>query len=284
MMKTAAVIGGDGRALYAAKELCAAGINCRIYGLEKEGKGLCAGIAGGCSAPYLLAETLEGAEAALFPIPVTRDGEHIETPLSGAAITVGEAAELLPAGCEVYGGRLPEALKKSGRWTDLLESEEFAALNALPTAESAIALAALRYGGVLEGSACAVVGYGKIGRVLTKKLLALGAAVTVYARRAESRAAAFEAGARAKGPEELTRGASAAQMIFNTAPAQLLTEEGARGLDEAAVYIELASPPYGATPGARALLGERLLQAPGLPGRYSPAYAGACIARMIRGV
>ena len=283
----AAVIGGDARAVWAARALAKKGIGCRLYGLEKDASGNCNGFEKGkCEAPYLLREALSGASIVLLPLPVCRGGKTVHAPLSDNRIELGDLCAALPEGAAVFGGYLPEELKKACKEKncatyDLLKDEKFALANALPTAESALSLAALRYGGVLWKSRCAVLGYGRIGRLLCRRLEAFGAKVTVFARREESRREARHAGFEAAAFEDLRAFLPKADIVFNTVPHNLLLKGDFPLLREEALYIELASPPFGIPEEEAPLLPCGYLYAPGLPGRYSPVYAGKTIAEAV---
>ena len=285
--KRAAVIGGDARAVAAARTLAGKAIECRLYGLEKDASGNCNGFTEGkCRAPYLLREALEGASVVLLPLPVSRDGKTVHTPLSDVKIEIEELCAALPRGVELFGGRLPEALlrasaEKDCAVYDLLQDEAFARTNALPTAENALALAILNYGGVLRGSSCAVLGYGNIGKILCRRLEALGAATAVFARREESRREARRAGFEAYGFEDLRGFLPKTDIVFNTVPHILLTKADFPQFKPGALYIELASAPFGISESEAPLLPCSYLCAPGLPGKFSPVYAGKIIADVI---
>ncbi len=277
-----AVIGGDRRTLYAAKELTKAGAHCCLYGLEGDVSGNCNGFTqGSCNAPYLLSEALQGAQAILLPVPVSRDGKTVFMPLSSKKTELKDLCKCLPEGLPVYGGNLPEELKKGRPYVDLLEKKEFTEANALPTAESALALAALNYEGLLSGSRCAIAGYGNIGKILARRLMALGVRVQVYARRAESRRQAHLSGMDAYEFKDLPDRAGDIDIFFNTVPFPLLDETVTPLFKEEALYMELASPPYGMNDRGREKLNCKHLMASGLPGKYSPLYAGKLIAGTI---
>lgn len=137
-------------------------------------------------------------------------------------------------------------------------NECYAMRNAALTAEGAVSLLMRRVPPVM-GRRVLVVGYGRIGRQLARRLRALGAAVTVAARRAASRA---EAEADALSAVDITNIPGTYDAVLNTVPAPVL-----RGDFGAALLLELASAPGGwadETP---------VLHAPGLPGRYAPEAA-----------
>ena len=273
-----AVIGGDDRAPEAARVLMERGAVCTFYALEQAG--VCRSAdALRCEEPYLLFEALSNADAVLLPLPVSRDGQTVFSPLSAVRLPLPDLAAALPQNCLVAGGRIPPILlERSSRSLDLLSDPAFSAANALPTAESAIALALLRHPGVLASSRCAVLGFGNIGSILAQKLSALGADVTVFARRPESRLAASSFSLSAFDFDALPALLPSFDLLFNTVPAPIIDLPAALSVSPDALYLELASPPFGLTPAARRALRCPCLDAPGLPGRYSPRFAGALIA------
>ena len=86
-----------------------------------------------------------------------------------------------------------------------------------------------------------VTGYGYCGKAIAKRLGALGARVTVLARRKEARKEAkgdgFYAVDFAFGPEE----AMGAAMVVNTVPALVVTEKIIRELPRDAYIVDIAS-------------------------------------------
>ena len=281
--KEIAVIGGDERALYAAKRLCREGYACRLYALGEGKNPCCEGFEkGSCQAPYLLRATLEGALCALLPIPLTRDGKTLNAPRLSAPLPLGQLLSQIPKDLPlVCGGGVQYFEGHGAPVADLLEDEEFTKKNALPTAEGALALAVMHHPSVLKGSSCGVLGYGAIGGELARLLKNAGAQVHVFARRPESRAQARQNGVDAYPFEALAGALPAFDLIFNTVPAPVMPEERLDALQSDALYIELASKPFGMAEGARGRLSCKHLFAQGLPGKYAPAYAGALIGEKI---
>ncbi len=138
------------------------------------------------------------------------------------------------------------------------ENESYAVKNAALTAEGAISLWMQRRAPIL-GRSVLVAGYGRIGRQLAWRLDALGAHVTVAARRSDSRAEAACSGFHAV---DIINIHGTYDAVFNTVPAPVL-----RGGFGGALCMDLASAPGGwadETP---------VLFAPGLPGKYAPQQA-----------
>ncbi len=269
------LIGGDLRQLHAGDALAEHGYEISCFALDtyREGKDL--------------SVSLKNADAVLLPVPVLR-GEYMNFPLSDEKMTsrflAGEIVKGLSEGALIFGGRLPpdmsRVLENSGRkFVDLLENETFNYLNAVPTAEGAIALSMSNTPVTVDGSQSLVLGYGRIGRCLSRRLRALGSHVTVAARKEKDRAEAESEGMDALGYDELVPLMERFDAVFNTVPTVVLTEEMLSGLREGIPVIELASRPGGVDAAGAVRYGIRVISAQSLPGRVAPVTAGRIIAR-----
>lgn len=139
------------------------------------------------------------------------------------------------------------------------ENESYAIQNAALTAEGALSLLMQRRAASVMGMRTLIVGYGRIGQQLAWRLGALGARVTVAARRGESRALAKSRGYQTV---DIINPSGTYDVVVNTVPAPVL-----RGGFGGALCLELAGAPGGwadDTP---------VLHAPGLPGKYAPKQA-----------
>lgn len=183
-------------------------------------------------------------------------------------VLVGRPGPAVVAACQRAGVPL----------VDLLERDDFAVANAVPTAEGAI-VEALRAADVtLWGSRTVVVGYGRTGRVLAQRLRALGADTWVAARRAASRAEAEAAGHRAVDLAALPVVLAEAQFVFNTVPAPVLVGDALRACRPGTVVVDIASPPGGVDLDLAAELGLVARWPLGIPGRCFPRTAGRILA------
>ena len=144
--------------------------------------------------------------------------------------------------------------------------------NAVPTAEGALQLALESTDHTLHDSRCLIIGYGRIGR-----LLALGAEVTVSARKYGDLAWIEAWGCHSVQTGALTGQLDRFDLIFNTAPALILDGPRLRETREDCVIIDLASAPGGVDREATKRLPRRVIPAPGLPGKAAPRTAAAAI-------
>lgn len=167
-----------------------------------------------------------------------------------------------------------EALHARGwRLKDIQEDDAYIGENALISAEGALHAAMSHVDYALRGALCAVVGYGRIGRELTRLLLSLRAQVRVVARRKESRQQAENDGARAYDVAEMAEALHGAQLLFNTVPSPIIASDALQGLSSGALCMELASPPYGFDREAACTRGLDAVLQSGIPSRYAPRTA-----------
>lgn len=206
-------------------------------------------------------------------------------PLPSDCVTAEMAAVFAAArpGTLVLGGRLSPAVLQAARDAglepvDYFLRPELAALNAVPTAEGCLALLLQLRRRTLWQSPVLVLGYGRVGRAVARRLQALGAWVTVVARSAEQRASARCAGCRAAPLEQLSRLLPGFDAVVNTIPAPVLGRAELSCLPAGALVIDLASRPGGTDFAAARQLGIRAEHALSLPTRCAPRTAGELVA------
>ena len=149
--------------------------------------------------------------------------------------------------------------------------------NAVPTAEGAIQIALEELPITLHGAKVLVVGYGRLGRALAPRLAALGAKVSVSARKWEDLAWIEAAGYAAEHTGELAGWLCGYDLVVNTVPARVLDEEALRDLKPGCLLIDLASKPGGVDFEAARALGVRAIWALSLPGKAAPVTAGQAV-------
>ena len=182
---TFALMGGDRRSVSLAGLLRADGHTVRPFALERALPD-CAAAADTAAA---------GADCVLLPLPSEKDGV-LNAPVSDGRYAIPPLLASCAPGTRVFAGGAGEPLRAACRrgglpLTDLLRREDFALRNAELTAEAAVSLL-MQGEGALRGSRVLLSGFGRIGRLLAIKLLALGARLTVLARAPEQRALAMK--------------------------------------------------------------------------------------------
>ena len=175
----------------------------------------------------------------------------------------------LSRGTRVWGGKLPplEGLIPM----DLLLDPIYLKENAAITADCALKLAAPMLPTTWKLSSVLILGWGRIGKQLSRTLKILEAQVTVCARKPGDRALLRAFGYEALEPEALSDRLSQFDLILNTAPARISPPEVLADFHGAA--LDLASVP--------GLVGDRVTYARGLPGKLAPKASGRLIAETL---
>jgi len=214
-----------------------------------------------------------------LPLPYTRDKLHVFAPLSSDEILVEDVISALDSNTQLYGGMLDDYLKSRVRWAvDYYESEELQIMNAVPTAEGAIAIAMDELPITLFGANAVVVGFGRVAKLLAHRLFVLGARVTVCARREDDRAYARAYGYDAIGFDMLPDTLKNADVIFNSVPYHVISSEMYGSIKQGAPIIDLASRPGGLDFEKAKQYGLNVIWALSLPGKVAPVTAGRIIA------
>ena len=243
---TFAIIGGDYRSIATANQLDALGLEVKVFAFNDEYK-FSDGVARGSS----LEETITGAKYIVLPLPCSVNNEALHTPLYDHTILIRDLLARLDTQKKIFAGKInklfcAELEVLNIPYFDYAEREEFAVLNAIPTAEGAIEIAMRELPITLSGSLCLVLGYGRIAKILAHRLPGLGAHVTVAARRHSDLAWIAGYGYEALPINELKNKTHKMQVVFNTVPHLLLDRETLITLPKDCLIIDLASKPGGA--------------------------------------
>lgn len=149
--------------------------------------------------------------------------------------------------------------------------------NAVPTAEGAIEIAITETPFTIHGSKSLVLGYGKIGKILSKDLYALGAQTYVEARKYADLAMIEGHGYEPLPLDNLKDHIHEFDIIFNTIPSLILDDEILTKVKKDALIIDLASKPGGIDFDAAKAYGLKVIWALSLPGKIAPVSSGAII-------
>lgn len=179
---------------------------------------------------------------------------------------LAELLEQLSPNVTVIGGNLQHPLLLSYDKLDLLDDPFFVAKNAAITAHCAVRMITHALPCTLERCPVLVIGWGRIGKILSRLLDQMGAKVVVAARKATDRAMLEALGYGAVDTYELDP--TGYRVIVNTVPVPILTD-----CSTDALKIDLASVP--------GITGTGVIWARGLPGKDAPESAAQLIAHTI---
>lgn len=177
----------------------------------------------------------------------------------------------LPEDVCIYGGNLNNPALAGYKTVDFLQDEAYLAENAWLTAEAALDVALPYLTVTLRNCPVLILGWGRIGKCLGQLLKAIGAHVTVAARKETDRALL---GALGYGTVDTAAAADilrSFRLIYNTVPFPILSKEQTACCREDCVIIELAS-----TDGIEH---DDVIIARGLPGIHLPESSGKLIAQ-----
>lgn len=176
----------------------------------------------------------------VLPVPSTRDGVHLkDSELLLASVTSGLGEGDLLIGYGIPSEQVEAVAAAGGRVYDAGSDEWFLQRNAELTAECALGILLSSSGGrALGDMSFGIVGYGRIGKRLSRLLLFLGARVRVFTTREEVRLELCEygLGAEMSSPDAELYGLD---VLINTAPAVIFNENSA--FPENMRVIDLAS-------------------------------------------
>lgn len=276
MNTTFGIIGGDKRQLYLARSIIEDGYGVYVCGFEMSGdtSGLF---------ELSLSGLISKCDNIILPLPSTRDGVNIFAPYSSSDIPVTDSFVSSLGGKNVYGGYMSRLMVRSDLWSrvnagDYYLQEELAVSNAVPTAEGAIGIAVNEYPGTINGTRCLITGFGRIGKILAKDLLGLGATVHVAARKNKDLAMIRAMGAVPLRYNEIKKDY---KLIFNTVPDIVITPQILSHQGSDSIIIELASSPGGVDKKAAAIREIKIIDGQSLPGKVAPMAAAEYIKEAI---
>lgn len=203
----------------------------------------------------------------LLDVPSFRDDTMLRT---GGSIDTLLGS--MPKDITIWGGNLGHPAVEGYHTMDLLKDDAYLAKNAAITADCTLQVAAPLLTATWQESPALVIGWGRIGKCLSKLLKDMGNDVTIAARDSKVRSALEAMGYRAVDPRDISKKASRYRILFNTAPEAVITEADAVHWQNC-IKIDLAS--------RKGIAGEDVVWARGLPGIHAPESSGRLIAETI---
>ena len=250
-MKKITVIGGDRRLKFVKEKLTLAGYNVDTLGLYENDNG-----------------DISTSQILLLPVPTTKDGINVFTPLTNRKIPLAEIAhsttnEQLILCCNY--------LFENKKCVDYGALDSYALLNSVPTAEGAIKLAIENTDYTIWKSRILIIGYGRVGKNLANRLKALGAYVTVSARKPRDEAMLDTLGFSYINTGELNRIPLDFDIVFNTVDVKVIDDStlAKLGCD---LMIDLSTLGGFSLEVAKSR-GIKAIKAPGLPAVIAPKTA-----------
>jgi dipicolinate synthase subunit A len=217
---------------------------------------------------------VKDADVIIAPIPFSNDGKALHTPLHKDIILLSDFFKSIPKKAFLIGGKIDQSIGEYARCfnvqvIDVLKREDFAILNAIPTAEGAIAIALQETFVTLNAENILVLGYGRIGKILCQMLKGFGANISVASRNYREKAYAKGFGIEVIEYKDLKEYMKKAKVVFNTVPSTVLDKEILEVTPLDALIIDLASKPGGVDFEEARNRGIRTVWALSLPGKVA---------------
>ena len=273
-MRNIVIVGGDKRQKYLKEYLQGQGLEVMSYGLfdwdddTDKLKGM-----------------IEETSAIILPLPATRNGKTVNMPFSKKEISVDRLLSFLGKDNIVFGGIIKDDLLSRLRETDIpfidYYDEAFIEKNAVLTAFGTLKIILEHIDFALPMGNFAITGYGRVAKETASLLTSLSCHVTVFARKPSQREDANIKGCKAFPISALSSLADRFDIIINTVPSEIITEETVKNINKNCKIIELASAPYGMNFELMRKNGIDVIKAFGLPGKYTPKTAGEIIGKKI---
>lgn len=272
------MVGGDLRIVRLAELYAKEGNKVYTYGLEKyfdENKNknviICSNVK----------ESIDKSEIIVSGVPISKNGIHINAPYSKKEINLESVKNLLKNKVFVAGNIPTEFYTESIKNIDLLKIEELTILNAIPTAEGTIKIIIEQMEKTIHESNILICGYGRIGKILCKRLSTFGANIYCAARRDSDLAWIREAGYFPVRYSEIKKYGTSIDVVINTVPVIILKEEELKSLKNDVLIIDLASNPGGIDKEKAKNLKLKVITALGIPGKEMPISAASYIKEII---
>ncbi|MEG0771182.1 MAG: dipicolinate synthase subunit DpsA [Clostridia bacterium] len=276
-----AVIGGDLRHSYLAKELSEENFEVFAYGIcdiniKNNNIVLCKNIH----------EAIESAEIIILPLPFSTDNINLNAISLKVHLPLIEIYSLLNKNQILIGGNFNKDIydfsnKHGFKIFDYFKREELVIQNIIPTAEGALQIAMQETAFTIHNSNCVVLGFGRISKLLSKYLKSLGSNVFVFARKYSDLAWIDTYGYTPCNYSSMLDILPKANIIFNTVPSLLIDEKALKVIKDDTVIIDLASRPGGIDFACAASFSKKVIWALSLPGKVAPFTSGKIIKNTI---
>lgn len=265
------VIGGDQRSVKLINLLLNDGHEIKIFGFDElETNSI--------NMSESLELAIQNSNIIIGPLPCSEDNKILNTPFNSEEIKIEDLFKVMTKNQVFIAGKITEEISNMANFynmvnIDLLDREELAVLNAIPTAEGGIQLAMEEMEITIHGSNVMILGFGRIGKLLAKMLNGLGANVFVEARNYADLAWIKSYGFKSLHLNEIKDYLPKMDLVFNTIPSMILIKENLLELKKETLVIDLASKPGGVDFENADKIGIKAIWALGLPGKVAPKTA-----------
>lgn len=264
MVDKISIIGGDLRIKKLAEMMTEDGISVYTYGIESDN----------CIKCNSIKELLDSSNIIIGPVPFSSNNKTINATFSDNEILITDFTKEIKDKTFIAGAireNVYELLQnKNVEIIDILKREELSVLNSISTAEGAIQIAMEQTEITLTGSNILILGFGRIGKVLSKMLSGIGANVYCEARKQEDLAWIQALGYTPIHLKDLDKNLNKFDIIMNTIPNIILNQSNLDKVKKDCLIIDLASNPGGVDKEEVKKKNIKFVWALALPGKVAP--------------
>lgn len=223
------------------------------------------------------------------PIPLTSDGLKLNAPLHQADVDLDDLIDNMPKDRLFIAGKIPadfasKVKEKGVIVVDIMEREDMAILNSIPTAEGAVQIAMEELPYTIHNSNVMVFGLGRVGLTLALLLKNMGAKVKTVVRKSKDTSRAASLCIDSITYDDLPGNIGNYKLIYNTVPAKVLTREVLQFVANDSLIIDLASKPGGVDFEFAQHKGIKTIHALSLPGKVAPSTSANYMEEVIHNI
>lgn len=261
------IVGGDDRLAELAEIFRSKGMSISTYGMDrKEIKNVVNHSS--------LDTALDNSDIIICPVPFAKEIHKINSKYSNADIKIEDLFMKLGKGKRLLLGAINNNSKNLAKeygieYEDYCDDESYQIFNAIPTAEGALSIIISETRETVFGARILVLGYGRVGKLVSEYLKALGAKVYVEARSDSDLTWIVSRGMNGVPNDKLSRYLGDMDVIVNTVPAMMLDGRMLDLVDSNAFILDLASTPGGVDFTYAAERGIKTIHALGIPGKVA---------------
>ena len=283
LKKQVAIIGGDDRYLELIKKLIVKpNYQLQLIGYDQINQGFL-----GVQYTDLDEVSPENIDVVILPITgVEKDG-LVKSTFSNQSIYLSDDwFDRLNKKAMIFSGistpYLEEKLRSNDRlFIPLMERDDVAIYNSVPTAEGTILLALQQMKITLQDANVIVLGLGRVGLTVADRMSKLNANVSVGVRKTRDIAKAETLGFSGFHLDQLNAYIKKCHLLVNTIPVMMLDKKELNDFSADAIIIDLASKPGGVNFTHAKKRGLTAIHALGLPAKVAQKTAGDILAKVI---
>ena len=277
------ILGGDKRNIKLAQLLAKENDMLYTYGLEKAEEINNIENIKKCNT---FEEMVEKANCIIGPIPFTKDNTNVNMPYCEKNVAIYDCVKNIEK-MTLLTGQIPKEIEemagKDIKIVDLMKNEELTIFNTIATAEGTIQVLMENTDKILQGMKVLVLGFGRVAKVVARKLEGLQMDLTCAARRSSDLAWIETYGYLSENIYDLKE-LSKYDVIINTVPSLIIGENQLEKVKKDVIIIELASYPGGIDFEKAKERNIKVISAMGLPGKVAPESSALYVKRAVSNI